>query len=65
MFTLSFETTGVFGQLPLFTNQTRKRRQAELAIENQIQNPTLCVQPGEMVMFNLNIDQNNRDNRIG
>ncbi|CAG5098823.1 Oidioi.mRNA.OKI2018_I69.XSR.g16008.t1.cds [Oikopleura dioica] len=56
-FTVSLSSSGVFADLPV-NGSTRARRQAEFASAEQIQQPAICLLPGEMVLFELDIKSN-------
>ena len=61
VFSLRLNNDGIFGVLPVAEESRRKRRQAILVDPGEtIQNPTVCLMPGEMVIFDLVIDDANR-----
>ena len=63
VFQFEMTSAGFFGRLPL-EGASRNRRQASIFNTNQIANPALCLLEGEMVIFNLDINQNNRNESI-
>ena len=60
VFQFEMTSAGFFGRLPL-EGASRNRRQASIFNTNQIANPALCLLEGEMVIFNLDINENNRN----
>ena len=63
VFQFEMTSAGFFGRLPL-EGASRNRRQASIFNTNQIANPALCLLEGEMVIFNLDINEINRNESI-
>ena len=63
VFQFEMTSSGIFGRLPL-EGALRTRRQATIFNTNQIANPALCLLEGEMVIFNLEINESNRSQSI-
>ena len=63
VFQFEMTSDGFFGRLPL-EGASRTRRQASIFNTNEIANPALCLLEGEMVIFNLDINENNRNESI-
>ena len=56
VFQFEMTSSGIFGRLPL-EGALRTRRQASIFNTNEIANPALCLLEGEMVIFNLEINE--------
>ena len=62
LYQFDFDNKGsINGMLPSLTTSSRQRRQAASQYQF-ISNPSLCILVGEMVIFNIDIDEDNRAN---
>ena len=61
-FAVQITSQGIFAELPL-VDQTRRKRQANFVNtgDEYVQNPTICLLPGEMILFGIEIDERNRN----
>ena len=68
IFSLQMGSSGIFGVLPVEaeTGTNRRRRQviADFESNELIQNPMICLNPGERVIFKLEIDDFQRNNSV-